>query len=86
MRPRTIIIDGEPVKIRRFRLERYDRQPMYKIQLLNYLEFYGTYSAAVGCDLRAAIMDGLNHRRAVIQEMELVWELRKRAEARESNV
>lgn len=86
MRPRTIIIDGEPVKIRRFRLEHYDRQPMYEIQLLNYLELYGTYSAAVGCDLRAAIMDGLDHRRAVIREMELVEELKKRAEGRESNV
>ncbi|WKD48320.1 hypothetical protein [Microbulbifer spongiae] len=73
MQPKTIIIDGEPIEISR-QPSIHDCQPMYQIRLLNYLDYHGTYSAAVGCNLRAAITEGLELRRAVMKSTRLAKE------------
>lgn len=69
MRFRAIIFDGEPVQIRRYRMECYG-QPMYEIRLLNYQQYVSHYSVPVGVDLRKELELSLLQLRGIVSNRE----------------
>ncbi|GAB2902065.1 hypothetical protein GCM10027180_35430 [Microbulbifer echini] len=69
MGTRNIFFDGEPVQINRYRSS-YDNRPMYAISILNYKKYVGSFSVAVGVNLRKELELTLTQMRGIERSMD----------------
>ncbi|WHI45859.1 hypothetical protein ACJJIW_11235 [Microbulbifer sp. JMSA004] len=68
MRGRNITIDGEPVRICRYR-SGFNDQPMYAICILNYTKYVRSFSVFVDVNLRSELELTLAQMREVERSM-----------------
>ncbi|WP_444891034.1 hypothetical protein ACJJIX_12765 [Microbulbifer sp. VAAC004] len=69
MGTRSIIFDGEPVRICRYRSD-YDNRAMYAICMLNYTKYVRSFSVSVGVNLRKELDLTLTQMREVERSMD----------------
>ncbi|WP_444932031.1 hypothetical protein ACJJIF_09795 [Microbulbifer sp. SSSA002] len=68
---KSIIFDGEPMLICRYRSS-YNNQPMYAISILNYTKYVRSFSVSVDIDLRSELELTLAQMRGVETNMNWV--------------
>jgi len=69
MGTRSIIFDGEPVRICRYRSD-YDNRAMHAICMLNYTKYVRSFSVSVGVNLRQELGLTLTQMREVERNMD----------------